>query len=179
MRLSITLVLVVCSAPALAGDVGPRAEVGAAIDFGLSFLVKDALAWDKELGFGPNVRRMLRNGVRPTMVRAGLPLATELYLGMRKRAPKAPDVHVSLQNWARRLTLAVRQHSHEFKLAAKREEEKIVTRQVVQARLAERNRAPGPYHFDIAAESVTLFAAFFQAPSSDEGDELVVVRDAT
>jgi hypothetical protein len=99
--------------------------------------VKDALAWDKELGFGPNVRRMLRNGVRPTMMRAGVPLATELYLGMRKRAPKAPDVHVSLQNWARRLTLAVRQHSHEFKLAAKREEEKIVTRQVVQARLAD------------------------------------------
>ncbi len=99
--------------------------------------VKDALAWDRELGFGPNVKKLLRNGVNPTMMRAGLPLATELFVGVRKKAPQAPDVHVSLQNWARKLALAVRQHSHEFKLAAKREEEKIVTRQVVQARLAD------------------------------------------
>ena len=99
--------------------------------------VKDALAWDRELGFGPNMKKMLRNGFNPTMMRAGLPLATELYGGLRKRAPQSPEVHVSLQTWARRLALAIRQHSHEFKLAAKREEEKIVTRQLVQARLAD------------------------------------------
>lgn len=99
--------------------------------------VKDALAWDRELGFGPNVKRLLRNSVNPTIMRAGMPLATEIYAGVRKRAPRAPEVHSSLQKWARKLALAVRQHSHEFKLAAKREEEKIVTRQVVQARLAD------------------------------------------
>ena len=99
--------------------------------------VKDGLAWDRDLGFGPNVKKLVRNGLNPTMMRAGLPLATELYGGIRKRAPQAPDVHVSNSLWARKLALAVRQHSHEFKLAAKREEEKIVTRQVVQSRLAD------------------------------------------
>ena len=99
--------------------------------------VKDALAWDKELGFGPNVKKMLRNGLNPTMMRAGVPLATELYAGLRRRAPQPPQVQASLQGWARKLVTAIRQHSHEFKLAAKREEEKIVTRQVVQARLAD------------------------------------------
>lgn len=46
----------------------------------------------------------------------------------------------------------------------------------LQARLEARNRSPGAYHFDIAPESVALFAAFFEAPSADEGAELIVIR---
>ena len=99
--------------------------------------VKDALGWDKDEGFASNVKKLLRNGVNPTLVRAGLPLATELYAGVRRGVGEVPPVGESLRPFAKKLAANVRQLSHEFKLAAKREEEKIVTRQVVQARLAD------------------------------------------
>lgn len=47
----------------------------------------------------------------------------------------------------------------------------------LQARLEARNRSPGAYHFDVPPQSVTFFAAIFQPPSTDEGAELIVVRD--
>jgi predicted kinase len=46
----------------------------------------------------------------------------------------------------------------------------------LHARLSARNRSPGAFHFDIAAEAIDTFAAFFQPPSADEGADLVVVR---
>ena len=99
--------------------------------------VKGALAWDKDQGVGENVSRMLKNGTNPTMVRAGIPLAKQLFMGLRQSVPDAPTVRAELRPFASKLAKTVRQLSHEFKLAAKREEEAIVTRQVVQARLAD------------------------------------------
>lgn len=99
--------------------------------------VKDSLVWDREHRFGDNMKRLLRNGLNPTLVKVGVPLAAELYGGMRRRKPEVPSVRIQLRPWAKKLAGGVRQHAHEFKLAAKREEEKIVTRQVVQARLAD------------------------------------------
>src|SRR5690606_5261440 len=99
--------------------------------------VKDALVWDRQEQPGSNIRRLLRNGLNPRMMKIGLPLAAELYGGVRRRKPEVPPVRSELRPWARKLAAVVRQHAHEFKLAAKREEEKIVTRQVVQARLAD------------------------------------------
>jgi predicted kinase len=50
--------------------------------------------------------------------------------------------------------------------------------EVVRARLAARNREPGQYHFEIAAELLDGFVAFFEPPSKEEGADLIVVRDA-
>ncbi|MEL7239560.1 MAG: acyl-CoA dehydrogenase, partial [Planctomycetota bacterium] len=99
--------------------------------------VKGALAYDSSASFAANMGRMLKGGTNPTMVKAGLPLAIQLYGGIRQAVPEAPSVRVELRESAKSLAKAVRQHSHEFKLAAKREEEAIVTRQVVQSRLAD------------------------------------------
>lgn len=49
---------------------------------------------------------------------------------------------------------------------------------VVRARLVDRNRDPGTYHFDIAPETIDAIVAFFQPPSEDEGADVIVVRGA-
>lgn len=48
---------------------------------------------------------------------------------------------------------------------------------VLRARLEARNRNPGEYHFEITAAALDGFISFFQAPSPDEGAELIVVRE--
>lgn len=74
---------------------------------------------------------------KPTVLRAAIPLALELFLGIRKRRPKITKVHDSLRSHADRLAKLVQEHSHQFKQASKRYEEKIIDRQAVQARLAD------------------------------------------
>jgi predicted kinase len=49
---------------------------------------------------------------------------------------------------------------------------------VVRARLVARNLNPGDYHLEITPEVLDGCVAFFEAPSADEGAELIVVRDA-
>jgi hypothetical protein len=99
--------------------------------------IQQALTWNKEEGAGANLSRMFRNGIRPVVIRVAVPLGLELFLGVRRKAPPAPKVHASLQPIAVRLSNLVREHSHQFKKASKRYEEAIVTRQAVQARLAD------------------------------------------
>jgi predicted kinase len=66
--------------------------------------------------------------------------------------------------WARDLGAAVMLHHVETPI------------DVLRARLVARNRDPGPFHFDVAAETIDTFAAFFEPPAADEGAELIVVR---
>jgi acyl-CoA dehydrogenase family protein 9 len=99
--------------------------------------VQQALTWDSAQGFGTNLSRITRNMLRPTLLRAAAPLALELFLGVRRRLPRIGAIHPSLRAEADRLCLAVREHSHQFKQASKRYKEAIITRQAVQARLAD------------------------------------------
>lgn len=99
--------------------------------------VRQALTWDRDEGLGANVRRLARNGTTGTLIKAGVPLAAEVFLGVRHRLAHRPEVHPELAAWADRLVEAVRQHTHEFKQAARREDSRIVERQVVQSRIAD------------------------------------------
>jgi len=99
--------------------------------------VQQAVGWDKDQGFGGNLGRSMKNMFRPNVAKAAVPLATEIFLRKRPSAPTAPVVHPSLREAAARMTELTRDLSHEFKLASKRFGEKIVSRQAVQARLAD------------------------------------------
>jgi predicted kinase len=50
---------------------------------------------------------------------------------------------------------------------------------VVRARLAERNAQLPPFNFRIEPQTLEGFLGLFEAPSDDEGAQLVVVRDAS
>jgi alkylation response protein AidB-like acyl-CoA dehydrogenase len=99
--------------------------------------VQQALLWNSEEGFGANISRILKGMTRPVVLRAAVPLGLELFLGIRRASPSAPSVHPSLREAAEHFCKTVREHSHQFKQASKRYKEEIITRQAVQARVAD------------------------------------------
>jgi alkylation response protein AidB-like acyl-CoA dehydrogenase len=99
--------------------------------------VQQALTWNSAESMGANLSRILRNGARPVVLRAAIPLGLEIFLGIRRKAPAVPSVHPSLRAAAEHLCATIRDHSHQFKQASKRYREDIITRQAVQARVAD------------------------------------------
>ncbi|MDW8263170.1 MAG: acyl-CoA dehydrogenase family protein, partial [Phycisphaerales bacterium] len=99
--------------------------------------IKERVGWDYEQRFGENLARIRANLFRPEVLRAAIPLAAEIFLGFKPRPPAPPPVDHSLYRYARGLAHRVRDLSHAFKVASRRWEEKIITRQCVQARLAD------------------------------------------
>lgn len=99
--------------------------------------INEAVGWNKEENAIANFMRMLSKGTKPAVFKAAAPLGAELMLGVRRKAPPPPPVHPSLRPIADRLSRMVREHSHQFKQASKRYQEAIITRQAVQARLAD------------------------------------------
>ncbi|CAN5643544.1 acyl-CoA dehydrogenase family protein [soil metagenome] len=99
--------------------------------------VQQAVGWDAEETFSANLGRSMKNMFQPNVARAAMPLAKEIFLGWKPSSPTPPVVSPSLREAASRLSELTRDLSYEFKLASKRLGEKIVTRQAVQARLAD------------------------------------------
>ncbi len=98
--------------------------------------VLNKVQWDDEQGFGENVGRILKGAFQPGTIRAGAPLATEIFLGKKVERPSFTRLHPSLKSFADRLAGHVQTHTRAFKLASKRLDAEIVNRQAVQARLA-------------------------------------------
>ncbi|MDG1898984.1 MAG: acyl-CoA dehydrogenase family protein [Phycisphaerales bacterium] len=67
---------------------------------------------------------------------AALKIAAELFLGVRRPAPKIEHFHPSLREHARSLEGLVREFSHQVKLMFKEHEEGILTNQMIQMRLS-------------------------------------------
>ncbi len=99
--------------------------------------VLNAVEWDEEAGTLDNLKRIVLSAVNPEIVKKGTPLAAEIFLGKKRPKAEVEWLHPALQGQADLLAKHVQTHSREFKLASKRLEEAIVTRQVMQARLAD------------------------------------------
>ncbi|MEM1115800.1 MAG: acyl-CoA dehydrogenase family protein [Bacteroidota bacterium] len=99
--------------------------------------VLNTVQWSDDETIGENVSRILGGAFQPATIKAGTPLATEIFLGKKVARPEVRRVHPSLRSFADRLGAHVQTHTREFKLASKRLEEKIVTAQATQARLAD------------------------------------------
>lgn len=99
--------------------------------------VLNTVQWDDEATFTENVQRILGGAFKPATIKAGAPLATEIFLGKKVTRPAVSRVHPSLRSFADRLAGHVQTHTRAFKLASKRMEEQIVTAQATQARLAD------------------------------------------
>jgi acyl-CoA dehydrogenase family member 9 len=99
--------------------------------------IQQALVWSKEESVLANFGRIMKNMGRPVVMKAAIPLGMEIFMGKRRAMPQIPSVHESLRSAADHLARTVREHSHQFKKASKRYKEEIITRQAVQARLAD------------------------------------------
>lgn len=99
--------------------------------------VQQRLLWNTDEGAGANIGRIVKNSFDPKVMGKAIPLGLELFLGIKKAAPKLTKVHPSLSGRASRIAWLVREHSHMFKVASKIHKEKILERQVAQARVGD------------------------------------------
>ena len=63
-------------------------------------------------------------------------VGAELFLGVRRRAPKSIRVHPRLQQFTDEMMVRIQEHSHQVKLMFKQHEERLITEQTIQARLS-------------------------------------------
>lgn len=99
--------------------------------------IKDRVLWDEHEGFGENLGRVLPNLFKPTVLSKAIPLGIEVILGKRQSVPHIKGVHASLNKLASRLAKQISEHTYQFKKMSLEHKEAIVTRQVVQKRLAD------------------------------------------
>ncbi len=99
--------------------------------------VQEALLWDGDESVGDNLRRIFTAATNPTVMSKALPLAGQLFLGLKPSAPEIRNVHPAVRDQADRLAKLVQKHSHYFKLVSKWEREDVVKHQAQQARVAD------------------------------------------
>jgi len=126
--------------------------------------IRDALVWDGDQSVGANIGRILRNGLNPTVASRAIPLAMQLYLGMKPGAPQPTKLHGSLSGWGDRFGRLIREHSHNFKVASRVHEEKLLERQCAQARIGDNGML-------LHAMACTLAKLDMQIRRGDDGVE--------
>ncbi|MFP4228499.1 MAG: acyl-CoA dehydrogenase family protein [Salinivenus sp.] len=99
--------------------------------------VQEALLWDTDESIGNNLSRIFTAATNPTVMSKALPLAGQLFLGLKPSAPEIRNVHPAIRDQADRLSDLIQKHSHYFKLVSKWEREDIVKHQAQQARVAD------------------------------------------
>jgi alkylation response protein AidB-like acyl-CoA dehydrogenase len=99
--------------------------------------VLNAVQWDDAETLPENLSRILNGAFKPATIKAGAPLATEIFLGKKVARPEIRRIHPSLRSFADRLAAHIQTHTRAFKLVSKRMEERIVTAQATQARFAD------------------------------------------
>jgi alkylation response protein AidB-like acyl-CoA dehydrogenase len=99
--------------------------------------VRQALAWNHTESPLANIQRIAANAFNPTLWRRALPLIAELYFGIGPPMTDPPEVADSLRGPAVRLARLVRQHTRQFKQASRFFGNRIISRQLVQGRLAD------------------------------------------
>jgi alkylation response protein AidB-like acyl-CoA dehydrogenase len=98
--------------------------------------VQEALLWDTDESVTDNMSRIFTAATNPTVMSKALPLAGQLFLGLKPSAPEIRNVHPAVRDQADRLASLVQKHSHYFKLVSKWEREDVVKHQAQQARVA-------------------------------------------
>lgn len=99
--------------------------------------IQQALSWDPEENINSNITRILGNSLNTELMKRAVPLAAQLFFGVKPVKPVIRGFHPLLEKYARRLATLIQRHGHAFKLASKWNREEIVKRQVVQARVAD------------------------------------------
>jgi len=78
----------------------------------------------------------LSKKMTPAYLKQAIPLAIEVFGGIRRRPPVIDKVHESLRPHAQRLARLISEHTYQFKQTSKRYDASLVARQIPQSRLA-------------------------------------------
>jgi acyl-CoA dehydrogenase family protein 9 len=99
--------------------------------------IQQALGWNSDESLVRNVTRILSGAKNTKLLSAAVPLGLELFFGRRQEPPEIRQFHSSLRGETDRLAELVRDLNHNFKLVSKKYREDIISRQAVQARIAD------------------------------------------
>jgi hypothetical protein len=99
--------------------------------------IQAALVWNGKESFGGNISRIVRHGLNFPILKRALALGAEVFLGIKKPAPKLKVSHPELAPWVARFESLVQDHSYNFKKISYKIQEKIVTRGAYHARLSD------------------------------------------
>jgi acyl-CoA dehydrogenase family protein 9 len=99
--------------------------------------IQAALTWNGKESLIGNAARIIRHGLNLPILTRALGIAGEVFLGIRKTAPRLIGLHPDLAPWASRFELLVQDHAYQFKKISYKVQEKIVTRGTLHARLAD------------------------------------------
>jgi alkylation response protein AidB-like acyl-CoA dehydrogenase len=99
--------------------------------------VRDALLKDKDESWGAFFAKALKNSMKMPIMRLAIPLGLEVFLGIRRPLSHITKVSAELQPYADRLSKLVREQTYQFKKLSYKYQEAILSRQAVQARLAD------------------------------------------
>jgi alkylation response protein AidB-like acyl-CoA dehydrogenase len=99
--------------------------------------IQAALTWNSKESLPGNVVRIVRHAMNLPIMKRALGIAGEVFLGIRKDAPRLVGMHSDLAPWASRFEKLVQDHAYQFKKISYQVQEKIVTRGAIHARLAD------------------------------------------
>ena len=99
--------------------------------------VQNSFVWESSQSMGQNLSRIIQNSMKVKLVGKAMRIGAELFLDIKRSAPVFKDLDPSLQERGGRLCALIRDHSFYFKKISMENAEKIVTRQAVQARIAD------------------------------------------
>jgi acyl-CoA dehydrogenase family member 9 len=99
--------------------------------------IMNALVPKSEESIGANVSRIARHGMNLQILKRAIGVAGEVFLGIKKGAPRLTKLHPSLAPHAAAFEKLVQEHSYHFKNISYKLQEKIVTRGAIHARVAD------------------------------------------
>ena len=99
--------------------------------------VKNALMRDADEPFGAFLGKAVKNTLRPEIMKIAIPLGMEVFLGIRRKLPVISKLHPELRVYGERVAHLTRELTYQFKVMSYKYQETILTRQAVQARLAD------------------------------------------
>ncbi len=99
--------------------------------------VKNALMRDEGESLGSFFSKALKSATNMKLMKVAAPLGLEVFLGIRRPAPRVSKVLFELMPHAERLARWTRELSYQFKAMSKKFDAKILERQSVQARVGD------------------------------------------
>ena len=99
--------------------------------------IRNALVRDGSESLGSYVSKVVKNSLRPEIIKIAVPLGMEVFLGIRRRMPVISKIHPELRSYAQRVAHLTRELTYQFKVMSYKYQETILTRQAVQARMAD------------------------------------------
>lgn len=99
--------------------------------------VQSSFTWNSEHSMGQNLGKIFSNVFKFKLFGKAIRFGAELFLDIKRSAPDFKNLDESLRERGVRLCELIRDHSFYFKKISMENAEKIVTRQAVQARIAD------------------------------------------